>query len=284
MYFVNTSEVAVFIGQNKYDIVKPFERLWRINDKQGYNSLIGAKPSDRQRLETALPSSSLDTTLVPVAKIATVTREIRALEIPKSEQDSLITAATSVISTEHGISGESAVLDTVEKTQGIVIDRSQNLYKRSVNDEWTLCGRVDGIAGDTIIEIKNRIRGFFGSLRDYERTQVQLYMWLVDGTTKVMLEQHFEGQVRSTEIFKDIDYISDVLESLSVFLGRFQVFMSTKNLQEDYSTRSDFDKRIFVNAMIQGLGIWSCLVSGRGVVLDYALPQGVLDTRDVSNV
>ena len=36
--FLNSSDIAAFIGQNKWDIVTPFERLWKKCDKSGYKN------------------------------------------------------------------------------------------------------------------------------------------------------------------------------------------------------------------------------------------------------
>lgn len=38
--FLFTSDIAAFIGQNEYDFVTPFERLWKRSDPDGYNTII----------------------------------------------------------------------------------------------------------------------------------------------------------------------------------------------------------------------------------------------------
>ena len=38
--FLFTSDIAAFIGQNEYDFVTPFERLWKRCDPDGYNKII----------------------------------------------------------------------------------------------------------------------------------------------------------------------------------------------------------------------------------------------------
>ena len=38
--FLYTSEIASYIGQNKWDYVTPFERLWKRCDKDNYNFIL----------------------------------------------------------------------------------------------------------------------------------------------------------------------------------------------------------------------------------------------------
>ena len=59
---------------------------------------------------------------------------------------------------------------------------------------------MDGISGDTIIETKNRTRKLFYKLRDYERVQLEAYMFLT-GKNKSLLTEHYDGE--SSEISYD---------------------------------------------------------------------------------
>ena len=38
--FINISDVASYIGQNKWDFVKPFERLWKKCDSVNYQNIL----------------------------------------------------------------------------------------------------------------------------------------------------------------------------------------------------------------------------------------------------
>ena len=53
-----------------------------------------------------------------------------------------------------------------------------------------LKGKVDGIAGDTVVETKNRTRRLFKELREYERVQLECYMYLT-GYQKAILTEHY---------------------------------------------------------------------------------------------
>ena len=53
-----------------------------------------------------------------------------------------------------------------------------------------LKGKVDGISGDTVVEAKNRQNRLFMELRDYERVQLEAYMFLT-GYNKSVLTEHY---------------------------------------------------------------------------------------------
>ena len=51
--------------------------------------------------------------------------------------------------------------------------------KRKLNDNWYVGGKVDGITDNNeIIEIKNRMYKLFFKLRDYEKVQIYMYMFI----------------------------------------------------------------------------------------------------------
>jgi hypothetical protein len=53
-----------------------------------------------------------------------------------------------------------------------------------------LKGKVDGISDDTVVEAKNRQNRLFIELRDYERVQLEAYMFLT-GYNKSVLTEHY---------------------------------------------------------------------------------------------
>ena len=44
--FLYISEIAAYVGQNKYDSVTPFTRVWKRCDSQFYNESINASKSE----------------------------------------------------------------------------------------------------------------------------------------------------------------------------------------------------------------------------------------------
>lgn len=255
--YVNVSDVAAFIGQVKWDITSRFETFWKNNDLGFGDTLEAASPEDadagltsRQVVEKyvgpkATEAVLADETIEHVAKVKRITELIQESGATVKPQ-----VVTSLVNTSHGIKNEEKVVQIVAETKKKHIDRSNKLYKKQIIPRWTLCGRIDGLCDDHIIEVKNRVKGFFNTVRDYENTQVQLYMWMVD-VEYTDLEEHYNGETRTTRVHRDDDYIEDVVERLGNFCKKFEVFLADVDRQHAYLRSSAFDKAIIVRGLQQ---------------------------------
>ena len=76
------------------------------------------------------------------------------------------------------------------------------------NKDWYIGGKMDGIDEEnkTIIEVKNRTRCFFNSVRDYEMTQIQIYMYLKDYDNSILVEK-LNNKIKKTSIKYNEDYL-----------------------------------------------------------------------------
>lgn len=104
---------------------------------------------------------------------------------------------------------------------------------------------MDGIdvEGGYIVEVKNRTKSFFNSLRDYEKTQIHMYMHLT-GYDFAKLVEKCNSKIRVTHIFKDPDYLDFCLKSLARFVDIFEnKFLVDNSLKRDYLQRSQESKR-----------------------------------------
>jgi hypothetical protein len=86
-------------------------------------------------------------------------------------------------------------LDKLQTTSNIVIkERNSKMYTKELIRTDNYCiilrGKVDGISGDTVVEAKNRCNRLFMELRDYERVQLECYMYLT-GYNKAILTEHY---------------------------------------------------------------------------------------------
>jgi len=137
-------------------------------------------------------------------------RETLTNNIDKSDSavvKKLTQSLTQDLRMERGTLKEDQNLDRVQTKERINIkERNSKLYVKEIyrNDRYAvvLRGKVDGISNDTIIETKNRTRTLFYKLRDYERVQLEAYMFLT-GKSKSMLTEHYDGE--SSEISYDHD-------------------------------------------------------------------------------
>jgi hypothetical protein len=304
--FIYISDVAAFVGQNPYDIVTPFERLWKKCDKDGYEESLehaknqAATESERlleldqkkQLLDEDLKSkhitkrqhsmqmnkieeeynqtkSKMDTIVnkiddidltqqqklqkvigtelvaqIQSSELETETKRKKVQNIledesvPEEHKDIIRKHATSFINKSHGTLKEDSAIEMYQNRFGVKLDTSQQFFKKQIptensSIEWYICGKMDGIYYSTpeqsyIVEVKNRTRGFFSTLRDYEKTQIQLYLSMIN-FDKAQLVEKYNNKIRVTSVYKDATYIDLITKKLALFIQLFD----TKFLQNE---------------------------------------------------
>ena len=114
-------------------------------------------------------------------------------KIPEKQQAEFKDSIDRMANTNFGIKYEDNGVELYKKKTNnyVVFDRSYHKtdlfhieYEDAI-DEWFIGGKVDGIAYDSknnkiILEVKNRVKGLFNSLRDYEKVQCYAYMYVLD--------------------------------------------------------------------------------------------------------
>lgn len=315
-WFLNISDIASFIGQNKWDYITPFERLWKRCDKECYASIIESQTTNigeingeiakiqheqlllvsdleekklshrqytiknnklekqkemlqkdqvnlqekvdnihltqQEKLQKALGNDIIE----QVQKADLPTEEKRTLIQQRIEQstsdknvkEKLESEATSFVNKTHGTLKESSAIEMFQTKLDVVLDTSQTFYSKQFKDQFYIGGKLDGICWENsyLVEVKNRTRGFFSNLRDYEKTQIQLYMWIID-FPKAKLVEKFQNQIRITEIYRDEDYITDILMDLGIFTNNFQYkFLGNMESKKLYITLDEEDKKTFI--------------------------------------
>lgn len=101
-------------------------------------------------------------------------------QVTQAQMTRLLTSATNVM---HGVHNENDGLAIFTKATGHAVTQTQGpvrglLYRDPTTGmEWRLNGKFDGLAenGD-LVEVKNRQKGLFNRLRDYEECQIQAYL------------------------------------------------------------------------------------------------------------
>jgi hypothetical protein len=261
--YINISDIPSFIGQNKWDIITPFERFWKRYDSIDFNKCINIMKeevingndkiiqskecllkelnnnkitqkqynnemekindnenqientkekidnvclSQSQKIENKLGKNFINeinnNNLSPKDNVQHSIEIIKNLNIPENKKNDLITQTTSFISKNHGISKEDSALSLYENKFKIKLDTSQKYYcqrleKLNLINKYFIGGKMDGIYIDSknsknnyIVEVKNRTKGFFNSLRDYEKTQIQLYLLLLNYKKAKLVERY----------------------------------------------------------------------------------------------
>jgi hypothetical protein len=120
--------------------------------------------------------------------------------------------------------------------------------------KWYLCGKIDGIDGDILIEVKNRMNRLFQEMKDYERPQVQAYMNLL-GLSKCHLVECLRKK-KETSIFiveedYDQEYWSEfVMPALLSFIKMFHICMKDNKIKELLLTLNEEDCDKFLVKLI----------------------------------
>lgn len=327
--FLYISDIASYIGQNKWDYITPFERLWKRCDKTGYTCIINnykneitnnslelnnldqelleldenlenkkitkrqytiAKKSiatkiekittninsiqkniddidlnQQQKLEKVVGKSLItkiqDSTIETFDKKSSINQVLEKTDLSKEQLNSIKKEAESFINKSHGTIKECDAIQMYETKYNVKLDTSQDFYKKqliipSSQYEWYICGKMDGIYRDPelpennyIVEIKNRTKSFFSTLRDYEKTQIQLYIWMLNYNNARLVEKH-NDKLRVTSIHKDSEYISDVLEYLTIFITNFENnFLKQETEKINYIKNDTNGKQLFLKQL-----------------------------------
>lgn len=92
------------------------------------------------------------------------------------------------------------------------------------------------------------MKGFFTTLRDYELTQIQLYLLLI-GYNKAKLVEKYNNKIRITHIERQDMYINDTLEYLKIFINAFTNFLLDLNMKMKYISLNENDKTKFLDKL-----------------------------------
>ena len=85
-----------------------------------------------------------------------------------------------------------------------------------------LRGKVDGISDDTIIETKNRRNHLFMELRDYEKVQLESYMYLT-GLQKSILTEHYDNTMNEIYYTHNEEFWNLCLDEVMKFMDTYIV-------------------------------------------------------------
>lgn len=342
--FLFTSDIASFIGQNIYDFVTPFERLWKRCDAESYNNLINTSKKNLLEIQTKLQTLQVEkTTLKDDLDSKQITQRQYTLRINKIEKESvkvkdqyteletkidsidlnqeqrlkktigedniklvqsktietkdkrenitavieklsisddkkriLLKESESFINKTHGTLKEDSAIEMYEKRFGVKLNTSQEFFKKQLNIklptneftgtlptnelagtfDWFVGGRVDGLYIDEtdssksyIVEVKNRTRGFFNTLRDYEKTQIHVYMYMLSIPMAKLVEK-YENQIRITVIYQDDNYLNDILYYLDIFITNFdKKFLNDSTLKTKFVSSNAEEKKILLRRL-----------------------------------
>ena len=207
-----------------------------------------------ERIQKVLGADSVvliqNKTMDTETKRVNIIEQISLLDISKEKKKVLLNETESFINKTHGTLKEDSAIDMFEKKFKVKLDTTQEFFKKEImtigENSYLIGGKLDGIyKNEYIVEVKNRTKGFFQQLRDYEKTQIHLYMYMLD-INKAKLVEKFGNKLRITEIYFDNDYMEDILIYLGIFIKNFEVFLSNNTLKEEFVACDTENKKKFI--------------------------------------
>jgi hypothetical protein len=258
--YINCSDISSFIGQNKWDYWTSFIRLWKRVDSKAYAECeIMSKDKGKSiqndkiiELKETLGENFMNETLKKTTNKQEMINNINAsheiiekLDVSDEKKTELKVNVESFVNTNFGTHNEIGALELYEMKYKVILDKSQQFIKiplgnsdESTGTNWYICGKVDGILkGDKskVIEVKTRTRCFFKEVRDYENTQMQVYMHMLNMDAVDLVEYMPQNRVKIkiTPIVKNEKTIQEILRKLNVFATQFTEFLNY-NIEQKY--------------------------------------------------
>lgn len=157
-------------------------------------------------------------------------------EIKKDFKKSL----ESVTNKAFGTINEKSVIDYYMEQSGKKVICDSKFIRKDLcvykDIKWSLGGKIDGITEDNIVvEVKNRIYKLFHVMRDYEKPQIQTYMYIL-GLPKGHLVESFKrgGAIQMNIIEEDFDqeyWETVIMSRLTNFIKMFHLFLENVDLK-----------------------------------------------------
>lgn len=113
-------------------------------------------------------------------------------------------------------------LDKIEDKRNIVINnRNTQMYEKvlyNIEDHQVVIrGKIDGMNEEYIVETKNRTKRLFNMIPEYEKVQLNAYMFLTDKTKSLHIE-HFNDNSNEKEYEFDKLFWEDCIDKIMVFI------------------------------------------------------------------
>lgn len=161
-------------------------------------------------------------------------------ELNEEDKSVLEESIREITNTNFGTKNESKSINVYTQMTGIRVLQVRTFFNRKICDSnglsWFLGGKIDGILDDgTIIEVKNRMYKLFNTLREYEKIQSFVYMFLLNSKNAKLIETYMKNSATDVGII-DIEfdeiYWNNIIEKIILFIDYFDYFINSDFLKE----------------------------------------------------
>jgi hypothetical protein len=259
---VSVTDLSAICGMDHYDnFSKVICKIWKQLDKPGFEKLeVECRKRGRslgndgfiKKIKSLEQSNNLQNNQIAskvyainqkrymssralVNEQKKVLKEIDDLQVSQQDKDQFKKLVQSASNTVFGSRNESGGVDIFVKETGKEIESKQTKLVHPFHTDnargyqWNLIGKTDGLTTDgEILEIKNRQKELFNTVRDYEMCQVQCYLHMSKRDKAFLVEVlkrrgGHNSDFNIIPIEKDPHYYQD---NVGIYLDRFVGFMS----------------------------------------------------------
>jgi hypothetical protein len=261
--YIYASELSNLVGLNKFK--KPAEvllRIWKTNFPQEHKQRLDELQQQKKKITL---EETKEETFQRIAKkyedkTQKIQKEMAKCQKTKNvekmiESQQKMIAHCQDLEEEDKIKIQKAIRDISQTSFGTRQEnKSIHIYTQITNlpvlelkqfckrpliqkasDVWFIGGKIDGILEDnTIIEVKNRMRGLFKSVRDYEKIQTYAYMFILHSSQSQIVETYLNGTRQECGILEvdfEENYWQSIIQRILRFTNYFEKFRSSKKLQ-----------------------------------------------------
>ena len=132
----------------------------------------------------------------------------------QSQMTHMKNVGTRKTNTSFGTRHEGDVGEMYHKQTGLRIEKDNARKFWEFMPGFGIVGRFDGFNEEgTLVEIKNRMRRLFGTVVEYEKVQVHVYM-AMSRKTQAQLVERYQDQIMVHEVEFDQQFMDGVLDEL----------------------------------------------------------------------
>lgn len=259
---LNISEIAIITGDNPYKTKREYLiDFWKKNSKDDFDKYKKItefiKETDEDIIHKITSKSNIDISLElkdcvkskNVYELNNIKKNIfeKMENLTEIEKKEITKSITNVVNTNYGIKNENDVTKLYENLTGNIIIKDNKYRKIKIleNDQYNVYigGKIDGINNQTnnIIEVKNRVKKLFYTLRDYEKVQIMCYMYLFNSKKGELVEAYKkkETTINIIEVDFDKDYMQEIINKILFFIKFYINFLQDDQMKIDILTKCD---------------------------------------------
>ena len=205
---------------------EPQQRLAVLESSLACQYTLKPKIAEKRKLAMIEAAGSPD--------LAKLTSLVEMVKVKHSDQ--LSSAVKSVVNCARGNIGETPAIRMYEQQTGRTVHScNAKLYSKVMVEtpgmKLVLNGKVDGLVGNRVVEVKTRRYKFFDKLPEYESVQIQAYMFLTDRKL-CDLVQSYDNQIKvSSHKFVPTKF-DKIVQAAKTFGEQFVKVLASQQCQQ----------------------------------------------------